>query len=120
MLRELMLSPTEAPFLFRPLVIGPTFFDLEASLFSDRFFAAPEFNASSDPSVVFEDKNHPNSSSLLRLPSPNVESQFLQTEPQNHITNIAERLGNSNVVYVTQTVKDNKKKPVREETVKPT
>lgn len=74
-------------FLIDSEIEGLASFGLEASFCSDALFNTldsgggnlkPNFIASSDSSLVCEDENQLNSSSLLALPSPNVESQLLQ------------------------------------------
>lgn len=72
---KFLLSPAVKLFWLQSLV-GPGPFSLEASGCPDKVLnLEPDFNTSS---AAFAGVNQHKSSSLLRLPNPNVESQLLK------------------------------------------
>lgn len=75
---KFLLSPAVKLFWLQSLV-GPGPFSLEASGCPDKVLnLEPDFNTSSESSAAFAGVNQHKSSSLLRLPNPNVESQLLK------------------------------------------
>lgn len=81
-----ILHPFKILFLFKPSGEGSEFTGLDSSLNSvASFIVLPsqhenlkfDFEGSSSFSVPWDGENQRRSSSLLKFPSPNVESQFL-------------------------------------------